>query len=40
MWTYCHSWAVFANTSIQDDIEIVVAGVESSSDDAHDREVV
>lgn len=35
-----HSGAVFANTSIQDDMEIVVAGVESSSDDAHDGEVV
>lgn len=34
-----HSGAIFANTSVQDDVEIVVAGVESSSDDAHDGEV-
>lgn len=35
-----HSRAIFANTSIQNDIEVIVAGVEGSSDDAHDGEGV
>ncbi len=38
--TYSHSRAVFPNTSIQNDMEVVVAGVEGSSDDAHDGEGV
>lgn len=38
--TYSHSWAVFANASIQNDIEVVVAGVEGPADDANDREDV
>lgn len=35
-----HSGAVFANASVQNDIEVVVAGVESPADDAHDGECV
>lgn len=38
--TYSHSWAVLANTSIQNNMEVVVAGVESSADDANDGEGV
>lgn len=38
--TYSHSGAVFANTSVEDDIEVVVAGVEGPSDDADDGEDV
>lgn len=34
MLTYGHSGAVFANTSVQNDVEVVVAGVEGPSDDA------
>lgn len=33
-----HSGAIFANPSIQNDIEIVVTGVQGSPDDAHDGE--
>lgn len=36
VWSYSNSWSIFANASIQDDIEVVVAGVEGSSDDADD----
>lgn len=38
VWSYSNSWSIFANSSIQDDIEVVVAGVEGSSDDADDGE--
>lgn len=38
--TYSHGRAVFANTSIQNDMEVVVAGVEGPSDDANDGEDV
>lgn len=38
MLTYGHSRAVFANTSVQNDVEVVVAGVEGPSDDANDGE--
>lgn len=40
MLTYSHSWAVFADTSIQNDVEVVVAGVEGAADDANDGEDV
>lgn len=40
MLTYSHSGAVFANTSVQNDMEVVVAGVEGPSDDAEDGEDV
>lgn len=35
-----HSRAIFANTPIQNDMEVVVAGVKGSTDDANDREDV
>lgn len=38
--TYSHSGAIFADTSIEDDVEVVVAGVEGTSDDANDGENV
>ena len=38
--TYSHSGAVFANTSVQNDMEVVVAGVEGPSNDAEDGEDV
>lgn len=38
--THSHGGAVFANTSIQNDVEVVVAGVEGPPDDAHDGEAV
>lgn len=38
MWTYSHSGAVFANASVQNDVKIVVAGVEGPAADADDGE--
>ena len=38
--TYSHGGAVFAHTPIQNDIEVVVAGVEGPADDASDGEDV
>lgn len=38
--SYSHSWAIFANASVQNDIEVVVAGVEGPSDNANDGEDV
>ncbi len=38
--THSHSRAIFANTSIQNDMKVVVAGVEGSTDDAKDGEDV
>lgn len=35
-----HGGAVFANTSIQNDMKVVLAGVEGAPDDAHDGEEV
>ena len=40
MLTYSHSGAVLANTPVQNDVEVVVAGVEGPPDDAHDGEDV
>lgn len=40
MSSYSHSGAIFANASIQDDVEVVVAGVEGAPDDADDGEDV
>lgn len=38
--TYGHSGAVLANSSVQNHIEVVVAGVQGATDDAHDGEGV
>lgn len=38
--TYRHGGAVFADTSVQDDVEVVMARVDSPSDDANDGEGV
>lgn len=38
--TYSHSGAIFANTSVEDDVKVVIAGVEGPSDDANDGENV
>lgn len=38
--TYRHRGAVFANTSIQNDMKVVLAGIEGAPDDAHDGEGV
>lgn len=38
--SYSNSWAIFSNASIQNDIEVVVAGVEGPSNDANDGEDV
>lgn len=38
--TYSHCGAVFADASVQDDVEVVVAGVERPADDAQDGEDV
>lgn len=38
--TYSHGGAVFADASVQNDVEVVVAGVEGSADDAQDGEDV
>lgn len=40
MLPYSDGRAVFANASIQNDVEVVVAGVEGPSDDAGDGEDV
>lgn len=40
MLTYGHRGAVLANATVQNDMEVVVAGVEGPSDDAHDGEHV
>lgn len=40
MLTYSHSGAVFANTSVQNHMEVVVAGVEGPAADANDGEDV
>lgn len=37
---YSHGGAVFAHAAIENDVEVVVAGVEGPDDDAHDREDV
>lgn len=36
--SYSDSRAIFANASVQNDIKVVVAGVEGPSDDANDGE--
>lgn len=38
--TYCHGGAIFADTSIQNDMKVVLAWVEGAPDDAHDGEGV